>query len=65
LGHELENGVYKKMLLDVFWIASASIPENRFFSIDWLLQNSEAFPDLWMSILHSEIVLNNKLLLGE
>jgi nucleolar pre-ribosomal-associated protein 2 len=53
------------MLQNVFWIASASIPENTVASIDWLRLNSKAFPDLWMSILHSEIVLNNKLLLGE
>jgi nucleolar pre-ribosomal-associated protein 2 len=65
LGLELENDVFQKMLQDVFWIASASIPENRAASTDWLLQNSEAFPGLWMSILHSEGVLNNKPLLGK
>jgi nucleolar pre-ribosomal-associated protein 2 len=53
------------MVQDVFWIASASIRENGVASIDWLRMNSEAFPDLWMSVLHSEIVLNNKPLLGE
>jgi nucleolar pre-ribosomal-associated protein 2 len=61
----VENDVFQKMLQDVFWIASASIPENRVALIDWLRLNSEAFPDLWMSVLHSEIVLNNKPLLGE
>jgi nucleolar pre-ribosomal-associated protein 2 len=61
----MEKDVFQKMLQDVFRIASASVPENSIASIDWLQLNSEAFPGLWMSILHSEIVLNNRLLVGE
>jgi hypothetical protein len=53
------------MLQDIFWIASASIPENSVASIDWLRLNPKAYPDLWMSILHSENVLNSEPLFGK
>jgi nucleolar pre-ribosomal-associated protein 2 len=53
------------MLQDAFWIASASVSENSVPSIEWLRLNAEAYPELWMSILQSENILNNEPLLGE
>jgi nucleolar pre-ribosomal-associated protein 2 len=61
----MDHKLFKEMLQEVFWIASASVPENSVTSIDWLRLNPEAFPGLWMSILHSENILNSEPLLGE
>jgi nucleolar pre-ribosomal-associated protein 2 len=65
LGLELDSKIFQEMLQDIFWIASASVPENSVPSIEWLQLNPKAYPDLWMSILQSENVLNNEPLLGE
>ena len=65
LGLELDPKLFQQMLQDVFWIASASIVENSAPSIDWLQLNSNAFPDLWMSVLHCNNVLNSEPLLGK
>jgi hypothetical protein len=56
------------MLQHVFWVSAASVPENyvdRTAPIAWLRLNSSAFPDLWMSMLRCETVLNNEALVGE
>jgi nucleolar pre-ribosomal-associated protein 2 len=62
---EMDDKLFKEMLQAVFWIASASLPENSVASIDWLQLNPEAFPELWLSMLHSENVLNSEPLVGE
>ena len=65
LGLELDPKLFQQMLQDVFWIASASVVENSAPSIDWLQLNPKAFPDLWMSVLHCDNVLNCEPLLGK
>ena len=61
----MDDKLFKEMLQTVFWIASASLPENSVASIDWLQLNPKAFPELWISMLHSENVLNSEPLVGE
>ena len=65
LGLELEGESFKQMLQSIFWIASASMPTISDQSkIKWLKLNTEAFPNLWLSALRQDAVLNNKSLIG-
>jgi hypothetical protein len=61
----LDDKLFRELLQSVFWIASASVAENSVASIDWLQRNPQAFPDLWLSILDNENVLNSEPLLGK
>ena len=60
----MEDMGFKSMLLHFFWIASVSLPEMEPES-GWLKMNPGAFPELWMSALQSDDILNNKFLIGK
>lgn len=65
LGLELKHNLFKDMLQNVFWIASASLPGVApYGSNAWVSNNSNAFPDLWTSAITSPAVQNNKALIG-
>jgi nucleolar pre-ribosomal-associated protein 2 len=53
------------MLQDIFWAASASVPENSVTTIAWLQLNPKAFPEIWLSILNCEEALNSEPLVGK
>jgi nucleolar pre-ribosomal-associated protein 2 len=65
LGLELPGTMFRELVQEVFWIASASLPgviaqgSNSF-----LRTNPNAFPDLWESALLSPVVQNNEALIG-
>jgi hypothetical protein len=65
LGLELPGTMFRELMQEVFWIASASLPgviaqgSNSF-----LRTNPNAFPDLWESALLSPVVQNNEALIG-
>lgn len=65
LGLELPDDMFREMLQNVFWIASASVPGVAFDgSNKWLRINPDAFPDLWVSALLNPVVQNNEALIG-
>ena len=55
----------RKLLQDIFWIASASRIDSSIRLNPWFPTNSEAFPKIWMAMLNDDQVLNNKALVAE
>jgi nucleolar pre-ribosomal-associated protein 2 len=66
LGLELPGNIFREMLQNVFWIASASLPGVASSDCNaWLRINPDAFPGLWVSALLSPTMQNNEALTGK
>jgi nucleolar pre-ribosomal-associated protein 2 len=65
LGSEIKGDAIRKLLQAVFWIASLSQHNTPSTINAWLHINPNAFPSVWNSMLNSEQVLNNPMVMAQ